>query len=68
MAIKGSATALDMQKQLYYIQELSHTLQTWERALVALPWQPATRVFLAESFGEVECSASFVSVFDGQSS
>lgn len=31
MAIKGSATALDMQKQLYYIQELSRTLQTWER-------------------------------------
>ncbi|CAK9109649.1 Sodium channel protein type 11 subunit alpha (NaN) (Sensory neuron sodium channel 2) (Sodium channel protein type XI subunit alpha) (Voltage-gated sodium channel subunit alpha Nav1.9) [Durusdinium trenchii] len=35
MAIKGSATALDMQKQLYYIQELSRTLQTWERILEA---------------------------------
>ena len=31
MAIKGAATALDMQKQLYYIQELSQKLQDWER-------------------------------------
>ena len=31
MAIKGAATALDMQKQLYYIQELTQKLQDWER-------------------------------------
>ena len=30
MAIKGSATALDMQKQLYHIQQLSTTLRSWE--------------------------------------
>lgn len=31
MAIKGAATALDMQKQLYYIQKLTQKLQDWER-------------------------------------
>mmetsp|Transcript_66846 Transcript_66846/g.157486 ORF Transcript_66846/g.157486 Transcript_66846/m.157486 type:complete len:582 (+) Transcript_66846:25-1770(+) len=30
MAIKGSATALDMQKQFYHIQQLSSTLKSWE--------------------------------------
>jgi len=31
MAIKGSASALDMQKQLYYMQSVTKTLNTWER-------------------------------------
>ena len=30
MAIKGSATALDMQKQIYHIQQLSQKLKSWE--------------------------------------
>ena len=30
MAIKGSATALDMQKQMYHIRQLSSTLKSWE--------------------------------------
>ncbi|CAJ1392078.1 unnamed protein product [Effrenium voratum] len=30
MSIKGNASALDMQKQLYYIQELFQTLRDWE--------------------------------------
>ena len=31
MAMKGSATAVDMQKQLYLIEELSRTLRSWEK-------------------------------------
>ena len=32
MSMKGSATALDMQKQLYHIQELEQILRQWERS------------------------------------
>ena len=31
MAMKGSATALDMQKQLYHIKELEQILRRWEQ-------------------------------------
>mgnify|MGYP002803557489 FL=1 len=56
MAIKGSASALDMQKQLYYMQSVTKTLSTWERhywpRLLRVPKGPPDLPVLNESCKE----------------